>query len=799
MKKQIILIMHLIFICQNVVAQNWQSLGNGLSANPPFKPYVFDIEEFKGDIYATGYFNYADTVLSNYIAYWNGSTWKNVNGGLNNSGFSLASYNGLLFIGGMFTKADGIDANGLATWDGSALKATNYPAQNGNANRVLDLLVYKNQLIVASGKGGYILKNQQWSTLTNASIITLGIYNNELFLAGSDTFLKWDGVNLVSLPSPNSYLRSLVTFKNKLYIGGDISLLGNDTVAHLTAYDGMEFKGIANTGEDELEAMEVYQNQLFIGGSFKQFNGNINSGLISWNGKEFFSHGFFGSGYRAIHCLKNINEQLFVGGHFYISEGAPGNCIAVLDLPALPSALISGKVFHDQDMNCYFNDTIERPWADVIIKATPGPFYGITDFYGNYQISLLDGNYQLKALPIKYYKTKCPVNEIHDITGIQSGDRIMDVNFGLGLNDTCADLKIKGSTYRFELCQNNSYIFRVENRGGGLAANTVVEITFPTEFLVSDSETMYHTVRSSYNVANNVESKGNNTFQIKLGDIEPGYWRIYIMPFKIPCDWNLHDKFFSIKSKIHADVAECDNNNNENTEYDNTGMPIDPNDLTIKSEWPEAGFLEEKNVESGFSPEYRIRFQNVGTAAAIRVIIQDTIPTNLQIETIRDFLYSHVPTRMEVIENNVIKWTFDSIMLPDSTTDYFGSQGFIRFKIDPISQILPEDSIINQAEIYFDNYPPLATNKTKVYFKKPKENKIVCYPNPTNGRINVSFGSIQSNCKLVLYNYMGGKISEYTHVNCLKITEDLDVSTGFYLLEIIGDNMKSQVFKIVRN
>ena len=49
-------------------------------------------------------------------------------------------------------------------------------------------------------------------------------------------------------------------------------------------------------------------------------------------------------------------------------------------------------------------------------------------------------------------------------------------------------------------------------------------------------------------------------------------------------------------------------------------------------------------------------------------------------------------------------------MLPDSGVHFLGSQGFVKFSIDPKPGLLPNTPIYNIGHIYFDNNPAVVTN-----------------------------------------------------------------------------------------
>jgi uncharacterized repeat protein (TIGR01451 family) len=133
----------------------------------------------------------------------------------------------------------------------------------------------------------------------------------------------------------------------------------------------------------------------------------------------------------------------------------------------------------------------------------------------------------------------------------------------------------------------------------------------------------------------------------------------------------------------------------------------DPND---KHGFPR-GYGDEHLIYPGIDLEYLINFQNTGNDTAFLVVIRDTLSEHLDITSVRPGAASH-PYTWDIDHDNTLVFTFDNILLPDSTTNLEGSQGFIAFKIAQQAD-LPLGTIIeNSAAIYFDINAPIITNTT---------------------------------------------------------------------------------------
>jgi uncharacterized repeat protein (TIGR01451 family) len=146
----------------------------------------------------------------------------------------------------------------------------------------------------------------------------------------------------------------------------------------------------------------------------------------------------------------------------------------------------------------------------------------------------------------------------------------------------------------------------------------------------------------------------------------------------------------------------------ENTYSDECSYTLicayDPNDIQELN-----GLSENNYVLEGQSLEYLIRFQNTGTAPAQTVVITDQLSELLDWQTMQPISSSH-PMTASLDASGLVVFQFDNIMLPDSSADFAGSNGFVRFRILPMANLAPMTVIENTASIYFDFNPAVVTN-----------------------------------------------------------------------------------------
>lgn len=134
----------------------------------------------------------------------------------------------------------------------------------------------------------------------------------------------------------------------------------------------------------------------------------------------------------------------------------------------------------------------------------------------------------------------------------------------------------------------------------------------------------------------------------------------------------------------------------------------DPNDKYCVPE----GYAEPHYILGTDELEYRIRFQNTGNSYAQNVLVVDQLDVDkLDLSTFYPVFASHDYSTV-LNGDGLLEFHFDNIVLPDSTTDEPGSQGYVVFRITPIAGLAGGEEINNSASIYFDDNDPIITNTT---------------------------------------------------------------------------------------
>jgi uncharacterized repeat protein (TIGR01451 family) len=229
----------------------------------------------------------------------------------------------------------------------------------------------------------------------------------------------------------------------------------------------------------------------------------------------------------------------------------------------------------------------------------------------------------------------------------------------------------------------------------------------------------------------------------------------------------------------------------------------DPNDKAVVPQ----GLLAQHFIDTTDVLEYKIRFQNTGTAPAINIIVTDTISEFLDVAKFEHMSSSH-PCTVDILYSNIIRWTFSNIMLPDSTNNEPESHGYIKFKIGQMPGNYYGDLITNSAAIYFDYNLPVITNTVFNTIGKmgditspapivyAAEGKVNVYPNPSNSF--VSFEVNSDNYSIDIISISGQKVrSIYGITSPVYTMQRSGMANGIYFYSISDSKGKIASGKLI--
>lgn len=210
----------------------------------------------------------------------------------------------------------------------------------------------------------------------------------------------------------------------------------------------------------------------------------------------------------------------------------------------------------------------------------------------------------------------------------------------------------------------------------------------------------YNTNALNYDTSSTIVSATTGNIQLLINNFTPGSQGGFKSYFKVKPSATLLGTNLKTWASISGGTALASDTTNRII-----GGSYDPNDKLATPQ------LSRTQVVEGQFINYTVRFQNTGTDTAFTVVIADTLNSLLQANTFEMLGSSH--TCKTIIQDNKIYFEFRNILLPDSTTNLIGSNGFVNFRIKPISSVALNTSIPNKAAIYFDYNEPIITNTAR--------------------------------------------------------------------------------------
>ncbi|MCB0477984.1 MAG: T9SS type A sorting domain-containing protein [Crocinitomicaceae bacterium] len=376
---------------------------------------------------------------------------------------------------------------------------------------------------------------------------------------------------------------------------------------------------------------------------------------------------------------------------------------------------ISGRVYSDLNNNC--TDQAEPGMNSVALKATPGNYTVLANSNGDYQFNLPYGSYMIEQAPALNLVNNCtPSYNVLTNAGNPSstGNDFADSLY-MDYGSIFAPGWIRPMMANYQTLYTKNYS----------SASGIVDI-----YYLPDNNYIVDSILPGYDYMN-----GDTMFwsNVNLGAFGLDLIRVFghtNMGIGTPlvfCHGVLPQGYDHVAS------------NNANCHTSVVIGSFDPNDKQV---WPSGDiYLTDEELT------YKIRFQNTGTDTAFNIFIMDTLSDYLDASTFQFLASSHycIP---EIIDNNILKFTFPNIMLPDSNTNEALSHGHVIFRIKQNQNNQVGNVIENTAGIYFDYNEPVITNTTSspivqdvTGINELKLEDLSVYPNPANGEFKVVFPS----------------------------------------------------------
>lgn len=394
---------------------------------------------------------------------------------------------------------------------------------------------------------------------------------------------------------------------------------------------------------------------------------------------------------------------------------------------------MNGICFFDADSNGV-QGAGEGGVSNAELFLSPDSAFAFTDVNGNYSFGTVPGTHTISFVPGSYTLSPgSPPDYTATVSTTTSG-----YDFGLFGNDTAYS-----ATINFEACWSgcahpNCFRYKIQNTG------TVAYDGYV--YMVLDSINMTNTNQYQWCWAgsNFPDSVIGDTVFWNFTNLQPLQQLILSASINTPLGGDTINFSGTVVTYYPGNLLAY---SRTTTDFHVVSCSFDPNDKSVRP----AGILPQHYTLMSDSLVYTVQFQNTGTDTAYTVIVRDTIDQNLDLSTMQVILSSH-PMITEIdLMTRVAKFTFNNILLVDSTHNEPASHGYFKYLIRPEAG-LPDNTVIyNDADIYFDFNPPVITNtvfNTLVYTLpvgitelKGNAGDVLVIPNPFSSMAVIKFSN----------------------------------------------------------
>ena len=317
-------------------------------------------------------------------------------------------------------------------------------------------------------------------------------------------------------------------------------------------------------------------------------------------------------------------------------------------------------------------------------------------------------------------------------TSGQVSNAYLPVNCG-GTTNSCADLWTTVTPWIGYYQNSTAYIkLNWGSYGPGAVGNYTLSFTYPAGV----SPVLSSIQNSSYTIS-------GNTITWNLSSTAASFTNYDVILFSVPGGLiNGAQHFFTSTITPTGSVTDCGTYNNNGSLLQILGNSYDPNDKNASTDYMNEnyplGYLD-AFIDDALS--YTIRFQNTGTAPAQNIYIIDTLSAQLDWSSFTLLEATH-PIQVVNLGNGIMRFEFNQIWLPDSTSNEPESHGHLTYRIKENAGNPIMSTIENTAYIYFDWNDPIITNTTfhqNMWLDQIDElnGDLQIYPNPAQTQITL--------------------------------------------------------------
>ena len=535
-----------------------------------------------------------------------------------------------------------------------------------------------------------------------AEINSIIIYNNDSF----ENLMGFESLNTVNGNidiRSNDMLSVVEGFNNLNYIGGDLAIgrasisnSGNPNLTVVSGFSSLSFIGgnLEITYNDQLSTISGFESLESINETLNIFHNNSLSSVTSLDGIDFslLQELVISNNNTLSICeLPFICDFLSNGNPSTIENNAP-RCNSIEEV--LFYCGYKNKVYYPVFIDFNENkllDSEEPYYSDLVINIEPGASAAYGNDVNGGIVYLEDGSY--------IFAFNQALNPNWELTTDSSW-------FTLNVGNTSIDTLYFGIKAVNDISEVITIITSPPSRCNEFVTFDVI---IQNQGTTTADGTLWFQIDDAITEVEFIDPPDTIIDPDRYGwfftDLYPGVSLHKQIKLKIPGDPGENLSFNSWVNYADVNGPHGSDKFIYTTEVQ---CSFDPNDKLVNPVFPNNYALMGEDLV------YTIRFQNTGNAEAYDVVIRDTLDDNLDPATFSVISSSHEEVlSTSLAEGKYLEFNFHDIFLPDSTSNFEGSQGYVAYRIKTLDGI-PEETIINNsAGIYFDLNPPVITNTTE--------------------------------------------------------------------------------------
>lgn len=433
-----------------------------------------------------------------------------------------------------------------------------------------------------------------------------------------------------------------------------------------------------------------------------------------------------------------------------------------------------------------------------LIRTEPSGALSFTDENGMYSAYLANGTFDIAPANYDPADIACPTGGKYTVNAVQ-GTTTTGLDFHF-YNASPVDHRLRqqplrtaqpGYPYsvRFEVCND-----------GGTSTPGTVDLEYGN-FLGSVASVSFAQHPGAVVFVNETVGTPNNTARFSFPGIAPGGCELFQVDFVTPTTTPVSTAFIST-AKVSPPNGDPTPDNNVAALYSTVVGSFDPNCVLAypaRNGNPKDGGNIQRNTDRTI--QYQIFFQNTGNAPADLVVVHDRLDAHLDPSTIRNISTSH-PMKMRMEDDNQkLVFTFANIDLPDSTSNYAGSIGYVQYQVDVKPGLSVGDLVQKQADIYFDFNSPVITNNNVLTVVNSSSTAkpgaaaelLIVSPNPADQQF--SFYST-SPAELSIFSTAGHLVSTQNVGIGLQEVNTSALPSGIYLVRLSSNDGQVKIGKV---